>query len=156
MCAHQRVAKTRARPGFKRPSWSVQVHPAFVNYWKAYRKNRGLPHIEDENVSRQKFEEWFAEMSVASRAFQQARELISTPVGARLTETILKPLDFERLNASGSSSSRPADLEGIDQFPQNPEASSIFRTIVFLKYGITFRELIRQIDFDKKPDAHKK
>jgi len=40
--------------------------------------------------------------------------------------------------------------------PQNPEASAVFRILVFLKYGVTFRELVRQIDIEIDPAAHKK
>ena len=38
----------------------------------------------------------------------------------------------------------------------NPEASPSFRLLVFLKHGITFRDLIHQIDILKDQAAHKK
>jgi hypothetical protein len=41
-------------------------------------------------------------------------------------------------------------------YPENPESSGIFRILVFLKHGVTFRELIQQIDIDKNPSAHRK
>jgi len=41
-------------------------------------------------------------------------------------------------------------------YPLNPESCPIFRKIVFLKHGITFRELIHQIDTGKSPSAQRK
>ena len=46
--------------------------------------------------------------------------------------------------------------QGGGTYPQNPESSGVFRMLVFLKHGLTFRELIWQIDIEKDPRAHRK
>ena len=67
---------------------------------------------------------------------------------------IVKGLDIEgppNINLPGTD----AEGNGI-LYPENPEASGLFRTLLFFKHGITFRELIRQIDLEKSTDAHRK
>lgn len=44
----------------------------------------------------------------------------------------------------------------MSSYPQNPESSALFRTLVFLKYGVTFRELICEIATKKDSAAHRK
>ncbi len=46
--------------------------------------------------------------------------------------------------------------EAVLSYPQSPESSSIFRLLVFLKYGVTFREIIYQVDIEKNAIAQRK
>jgi hypothetical protein len=150
-----RAAKSKggkARPGFIRPNWRERIDPAFVAYWSAQRKNRALSKIEDQKGFKRKFQEWFEEGAAASRALHEARGRIKNSVAARIQSAILRPLDTE-----GPVIVPPVPPgQEATFYPQNPESSGVFRQIVFLKYGITFRELVRQLDMDKNPDAQRK
>jgi hypothetical protein len=153
-----KTAKSRrsARPGFVRAHWRERVDPAFVAYFSAMKKNRDLPKIKDEKQSEKKFREWFREIAVTSRALDEARRRIENLLAAKIQSAILKPLDIEGDEHTGARlPSKVVEEPNNGIYPQNPESSGIFRTLVFLKYGITFRELIRQIDLDKNPNAHK-
>ena len=50
----------------------------------------------------------------------------------------------------------PPTCQGSEQSisAENPESSLMFRQLVFLKYGTTFRELIWKIDIENDPRAH--
>lgn len=143
---------SRARPGFIREGWRARVHPAFANYWLSLKKNRALPKVDDQKQSERQFEEWFRKFSAASRAYDEAREKIQNPVGPKIQSAILRRLDIE------GPMIVPPSLAGQEAtfYPANPESSAIFRKLVFLKHGITFRELIHQIDIEKNPTAHRK
>ncbi len=67
---------------------------------------------------------------------------------------ILKRLDVEG-PSNTSLQKADADRNAI-LYPVNPEGSGLFRFLVFLKHGITFRQLIRQVDIEKSEDAHRK
>lgn len=67
---------------------------------------------------------------------------------------MLRPLEWEGPIRTDLPSS--ADDGTVIGYPINPEFSPVFRQLVFLKYGVTFRELIRQIDMDKDERAHRK
>jgi hypothetical protein len=144
--------KSRARPGFIREGWKVRVNAAFANYWHSLKKNRALPKSKDQKRADRQFEAWFREFSASSRAYDKAREQIEVPVGPRIQSTILSRLDIEGPPITPLARSG----EEATFHPENPESSPIFRKLVFLKYGITFRELIHQIDIDKNPTAHRK
>ena len=67
---------------------------------------------------------------------------------------ILTRLDVE---GPSNTSLQSTDTEGNAIFyPVNPEGSPLFRMLVFLKHGVTFRELIRQVDIEKSQAAHRK
>lgn len=145
----------KARPGFVRKHWRERVDPAFVRYWSAMKKNRGLPKINDEKQGERKFHEWFKEFAAASRTLDEARGRVRSSVAAKIQSAILKPLDIEGEEPTGTS--LPIKVAGEPNngiYPQNPESSGVFRMLVFLKHGTTFRELVRQIDIDKNPNAH--
>jgi hypothetical protein len=116
------------------------------------KKNEALPKITDPKKAEQQFHQWFGEFSAASRAFNEAVSRIKNPVAAKIQAAVLKKLDTE-----GPSKFPPAPQgQGVAFYPENPESSEMFRKIVFLKYGITFRELIWQIDIEKNPAAHRR
>jgi hypothetical protein len=143
--------KSRARPGFIREGWKVRVNPAFANYWHSLKKNRTLPKPKEKRADCQ-FEAWSREFAVASQAYDEAREQIAAPVGPKIQSTLLS-----RLETEGPSIIPPGRVNEEARFyPENPESSPIFRKLVFLKYGITFRELIHEIDIGKKPAAHRR
>jgi len=140
----------KARPGFIRQKWQERVHPTFQRYWIAQRKNRELPRSQDFARA---FDEWYKEACVVSREMHKLDGCKPT-VRATVWSAILRPLDFEDPpNTTLTVTSENGDAIG---YPVNPEASGLFRTLVFLKYGITFRELIRQINIEKSSAAHRK
>ena len=120
------------------------------------KNNRALPKIKDEKEGTRRFHEWFREMAAASRALDKARGRLVNSAAAKIQSAILKPLDIE--GDEPTSAPLPSTVggeQGNGVYPQNPESSGIFRMLVFLKHGITFRELIRQVDIDKDPSAHR-
>ena len=152
MRRRDRSETEKARLGFVRPPWQERVQRRFQDYWKTRRENRELPASGDPERA---FHEWWERFRAASREMDELTETLeSQTIRARVMAAILKPLDIEgppniNLRATGE------DGEPI-LYPQNPESSGIFRMIVFLKYGITFRELIRQVDIEKSEAAHRK
>jgi hypothetical protein len=149
-----RSKRSKARPGFVRPDWHGRVEPAFVAYWSAMKKNWALSKIEDEKEAERKYDKWFSEMAAASRALFAAKRRIKTPFAAKLQQAVFKPLELDGRTDVQALTGR--EQEGVVAYPQNPESSTIFRQLVFLKYGITFRELIHQIDIEKSPGAQRK
>jgi hypothetical protein len=143
---------SRARPGFVRGSWRDRVDPAFALYWSLRKKNEALPKITDEKKAEQQFRDWRKEFSAASRAFNQAVKRIKEPIGAKIQAAVEKKLDTEGPLVILSV---PKGQE-LTIYPENPESSGFFRKIVFLKYGITFSELVWQIDIEKNDAAHRK
>jgi hypothetical protein len=119
------------------------------------KKNRALPKIKDEKESTRRFDEWFREIAAASRALDEARGRVVNSAAAKTQSAILKPLDIEGDEPIDVRLPSTIDGERSIEYPQNPESSGIFRMLVFLKHGITFRELIRQVDIDKDPSAHR-
>jgi hypothetical protein len=151
MSARTKKRISRARLGFSREGWRPRVHPAFAGYWKSLKKNRALAKIKDQKESESKLQEWAREFSVASRALDEAIDGIRTPVGLKIQSAILKRLDIE------GPLFVPPSIPGQEAtfYPGNPESSPIFRKLVFLKYAITFPELIYQIDIEKNASAHR-
>lgn len=152
MSSDAKAKKSRARPGFVREGWRTRIHRAFANYWLALKKNRVLPSVKDPKQAERQFETWFREFAVASRAYDEAREQLKNPIGPKIQSTILS-----RLETEGPQIVPPVPI-GTDAlfYPENPESSPIFRKLVFLKYGITFRELIHEIDLNKNPAAQRR
>jgi hypothetical protein len=150
-----RSKRSKARPGFARSDWHGRVESAFVAYWSAMKKNRALSRIKNEEEADKKFHEWFSELAAASRALDEARGRIKDSLAAKIHQAVFQPLDLEgpigaQLPLTGH------EHEETIIYAQNPESSAIFRQMVFLKYGVTFRELIRQIDIEKNPKAQRK
>lgn len=152
MSALGRKRSSKARPGFVRKDWRERVDPAFVGYWSLRKENEALPKIKDQKKAEQRFHEWFREFSAASRAFKEAVSRVTNPVAAKIHGAVVKPLDTEGPPVIPPESQG----HGIVIHPENPESSAMFRKIVFLKYGITFRELIWQIDIERNATAQRK
>ena len=125
-----------------------------LNRWvSALKQNSGLSKIKDQKEAERKFHDWFGEFAVASRNMNAAKSRVPVPFAAKLLKAIFKPLDLEKQTGFAPISD---GLQAGNTYPQNPESSAIFRQMVFLKYGITFRDLIHQIDIEKNPRAHRK
>ncbi len=150
-----RFKRSKARPGFVRSDWHGRVDPAFVAYWSAMKKNWALSKIKNDKEADRKFHEWFREFGAASRALDEARDQIKDSIAAKIHQAVFQPLDLE-----GPISVQPTSTghqhEDTIIYAQNPESSAIFRQIVFLKYGITFRQLIHQIDIERSANAQRK
>lgn len=147
--------RSKPRLGFRRPDWRESVSPAFVNYWSALKKNWALSKIRNEKEADRKFDEWVKEFARASRDLEEARDRIKESLAAKIHEAVFKRLDIEGPISVPLPSTDP-EQEGSVVYPQNPESSAIFRQMVFLKYGITFGDLIYQIDIEKSANAHRK
>jgi len=145
---------SRAKPGFTRVPWRYRIDPSFMNYWAAKKKNQLLSRIKDEAKSKQFFAEWFREFVTASRALKAATARLENPVAGKIQQAMLQPLDWESPPRTDLPSTSVG--ENAIAYPENPEASPMFRKLVFLKYGVTFRELIRQIDIERSAAAHRK
>ena len=52
--------------------------------------------------------------------------------------------------------SHSGEQDRIAIYAQNPESSGVFRKLVFLKNGVTFPELIGQIDIEKRAGAYRR
>jgi len=138
-----------ARPGFVRGLWREKVNPTFAAWFSSQKKNRDFGKIRDPEESDRKFKDWLKEAAPLSRAMNEARNRVKNSAGAKLLSEISRGLKFHDLS----------DPEGRDEgsgMPVNPESSPLFWQLVFMKYGITFRELIRQIEIEKSRVAHRK
>jgi hypothetical protein len=144
--------RSKARPGFIREGWRARVHPAFVEYWRSLKNNRALPNPKDKNQAQRQFETWFREFAAASADYDEARRQIKDPIGPKIQSTLLS-----RLETEGPSIVPPKlPSEEATIYPETPESSPLFRKLVFLKYGITFRDLIYEIDINKNPAAQRR
>jgi hypothetical protein len=139
-----RTKATIAKPrfGFMRADWHQLVDPAFLRYWSDKKKSRRFP-------GRRRAQE-----------MDKATAKLDSSVWGVLQSAILRPLDIE-LNAKDRPHRISPGHDEAIELPENPESSPIFRKLVFLKHGITFRELIWQLSqFDvdkiKSVAAHKK
>lgn len=139
------------RPGFIRKSWREKVHPAYAAWCSSQKKNRALAEVSDPGESKRRFDEWLREAAPLSRAMNEARRTVKNSMGAKLLNEIVRGLKFhdfdDRKNGDGQ--------EGIG-IPVNPESSPFFWHLVFMKYGITFRDLVRQVAIEKSPVAQRK
>lgn len=150
-----RSKRSKARPGFVRSDWHGRVDPAFVAYWYAMKKNWALSMIANEKEADRKFHEWFREFAAAGRDLDEARGLIKDSLATKIHRAVIRPLDLEGPIDAQLPSTGHKHEEAII-YAQNPESSTILREIVFLKYGITFRQLIHQIDIERSANAQRK
>jgi hypothetical protein len=152
MGAKKKKKSGKARPGFFRDSWRNKVNPTFVTWWSLQKENRGFLKIKDADECKRKLHEWMKEAGPASRKIVDARSQITDSIGGPLVAEILKGIDTE------VSSFNPITHEGQEGqiYPENPESSPFFRWLIFFKHGITFHELICQIDIEKSRNAHRK
>lgn len=142
----------KARRGFIRGQWLARVHPAFVNYWISVKKNRSLAKNKNQKDSDATFRKWLKDHGAAQRALDQAIKELANPIAPKIQ---LAVLDIEGLAAIPVHSTLNAH-EGIAIYAQNPESSGVFRKLVFLKYGITFPELMERIELTKQAGAYRK
>jgi hypothetical protein len=122
------------RKYFAREEWRQRVNPVFVKYWNASKRF----HAVDIN-DRKKWKKAFNEMGAASRLLAEEESKIQNPRFTRVWREILRPLDGEVWPGGG---------EAGKGYAVNPESSAFFRDLVFLILGVTFRELIVQLERD--------
>ena len=86
--------------------------------------------------SKEAFDRAFQRLAVASRPFNDRRSKLQNPLAVQVWTAINAPLDGE------------GKFEGVPgmAYAVSPESGGFFRTLVFLKYGITFRALIAEIE----------
>lgn len=113
-----------------------------------------MAKVKDPREAEKKNEEWSAELREATGAWDAARQRLENPMAAKIQKAVLRRLDIERPPVIPASAK--ARSLGGGTYPQNPEASALFRLMVFLKYGITFRELIYELDINKDSIAHRR
>jgi len=82
---------------------------------------------------------------VASRSLLDEQSKLIDPISKRVWNAILEPLDGE---------ARFGALEPGKFYAQNPEACDLFRMLVYLKHGVTFRSLI--LDIEKNHNGYPK
>jgi hypothetical protein len=111
----------------------------FVRYWAA-RKRLGVA-----DRSGAKWKEAFQELAAASRIFPNEEAKHKESIYTTSWQEITRPLDGEMWP--------PKALEAGKGYAVNPEASPFFRFVVFLKLGITFRELITELEKDRSSYA---
>jgi hypothetical protein len=132
-----------------RPPWQEQVNPALVDWWRAKKENRKLREISDEKEAEHAFHRNFQSMNAAQyQLLHEPRRPDS--IAASVWSAILSPLDGEVCPWPISA----PNIKLRDSYAQNPEANSIFRTLVFLEHGITFRDLATRAETDQEaPDV---
>jgi hypothetical protein len=135
-----------------REDWHKRVDPAFFRWWSEKKKTHCWAGLEHWNKPDKK---GGSDMAAAAYALEDAAARLDSSVYGLLQSAILKPLDIELNIEDRQLPAYGSDRTAIED-PVNPESSPIFRMFVFLKYGITFRELIWQIDIKKDRDAHRK
>jgi hypothetical protein len=140
-----------ARPGFVRGSWREKVNSVFAAWCYLQKKGREPGRVRDVEESDRKFKDWLKQAATLSRAMNEARRTVKTSVGIKLLDEILRGLKFHDL-----SDPEAASDEERSTMPVNPESSPFFWQLVFMKHGITFRELICQMEIHKRPAAHRK
>lgn len=142
----------KARPGFARGSWRDKIHPTFAAWCYVQRRNRALGKIKDLDELKRKLREWQKKAAPLSRAIIEARNRIKDSVGAHLLAEIARGTDTE-----GPDIVPPVrDGEEGNVYAENPESSPFFRQLVFMKYGVTFHDLIHEMDMGKNEVAHRK
>lgn len=125
--------------------WQQQVSPAFAEWWRAQKENRKLGEISNEKEAEEAFHRNFQRMKEASRRFHQEPRRPDSIANA-VWSAILAPLDGEVWPWPVSD----PNIKLKDSYVQNPEANSIFRTLVFMEHGITFRELVTRSETTEK------
>lgn len=116
------------------------VNAAFEDYWSAVKRYQSV----DVNNQGQ-WKKAFDEMGVASRRLAEDQSKIKDPKFTKVWSEILKPLDGEIW---------PSRADTGKGYALNPESSALFRILAFLILGVTFRELIVQLE--KNPAVYPK
>lgn len=124
-----------------RSGWRKRVNPAFVRWWLAIKANRAWVRIPDEKKRNAAWSLRFKELCVASCLLNEARKQLKDPEFQQWE--IDKPLD-------GEVWPWPVRGEPEKAYITNPESCPFFRTLVFLKHGLTFREMVCELERDPK------
>jgi hypothetical protein len=127
--------------------WQERVNKCFAAWFSAQKENRRLSEMSDDKRPQEAFNRNRHELCVASGRFIREPKPPASVV-SRVWSAIVAPLVSEIMPWP------TANENAVDpsRYTTNPEADSIFRTLVFLKYGVTFRELILRSETDK--EAH--
>jgi hypothetical protein len=123
--------------------WRERVSPVFVRYYRALKANAAIGGIKDRKAAKEAFDRQYKELCAATRSMNEEAAKIASSRGNDTGADILKPLD-------GEVWPWPLTGESGKAYLTNPEACSLFRTLVFLKYGVTFRELVTEIERNLK------
>ena len=117
--------------------WRGRVNPVFVRKWSADKSLRQVHLISDQEQQRVEFQRAFEEQRVVSHLMRDEQSKLTSSIASRVWGRILEPLEGE--TAFQTPESERA-------YALNPEASNMFRILVFLKHGVTFRRLIYDIE----------
>lgn len=137
----------KRRTYFTREKWRERVNPAFVSYWSAMKKMNWAGRIPDPIQSKAAWQLGYEALAPASRLLPEEIAKIPNPVSRQVWTKIFAGLDGEQemiLTESGVG------------YAQNLESNCVFRMLVFLKFGITYRNLVTSIDLDHDVEAYKK
>jgi hypothetical protein len=137
----------RRKTYFTRDNWRERVSPAFAAYWSS-KKDLELFAGSKEVGFKEKFASLWKRVQDTDQVLSMEIARLPNPVSPRVWEAINAGLDgFE----TAPKSTRPGMAYAI-----NPESSALFRYIIFLKFGITYRSLITAQDLERDPKALKK
>jgi len=130
----------RTRKVFVEDEWRKLVDPAFVEYWSAMKQMELAGRLKDQSDSKAAFERAFKRLAVASRSFDVSQSKVQKPIAVQAMMKINAPLDGE------------GKFDGVPgmAYAVNPESGGFFRQLVFLKYGITFRDLVAEIETNRE------
>jgi hypothetical protein len=128
------------REHFGSTNWQKIVNRAFSHYWRAMKKLRQVGASDST-----KWKQAFDEAGAQSRLLAEEKSKLQNPSYANVWREIMKPLDGEQWLGGG---------EPGRGYAVNPESSGIFRNLVYLLLGTTFRELITELE--KTPRAYSK
>jgi hypothetical protein len=101
--------------------------------------------IKSEPKRQEAFRRAYLEMAAASRLFAEPQGKVENSVAPRVWKAIDASLDGESKFEGG----KPGFA-----YAQNPESSGLFRTLAFLKHGVTFRSLV--VDIEKNGHGYEK
>jgi hypothetical protein len=135
---------TRRRTFAVRNEWRARVTSGFVRYWSAMRANHALARIRDRTEQKRAFRRSYEELIKASHDLQREQQKITDGISAKVWLAISALLDGEGEFRGGGSGKA---------YVTSPESNSLFRELVFLKYGITYRELM--VEVEKNPSAYR-
>jgi hypothetical protein len=126
---------------FSRNEWRERVSPALAQYWTAAKTMQALSKTQDSQEKERVFRKTFDEMAAASRQ-------VPAPKGM---SALVWPAIFAGLDGEGKVTG-----EAGKAYITGPESSVFFRELVFLKYGITYRELMVELEKDKSKSNYRK
>jgi hypothetical protein len=126
---------------FVRNKWRERVNTAFAQYWTATKTMQALSKTQDSQEKERVFRKTFDEMAAASRQ-------VPAPNGM---SALVWPAIFAGLDGEGKVTG-----EAGKGYITGPESSTLFRELVFLKYGITYRELMVELEKDKSKSNYRK